>query len=541
MDDARDPHGPPDPAYPYAEEPAPTSPEGDPLTTADLGLGAPAEAHPLAEGQDPLRPATPPVGETHVAAGDHTVAEVEAASAVEAAFDATYGEAAATTRAPAEVTEAAASMEAVFEEARSQAASTVAEALSLSSEGSADASAALASAGAAASASATARVDQLPRAAEPPQPRPPAAAPPPPPPPARRERQGGGCLRDLGLLVLAALLGVGLTLGTLFALNGSLRWASPQETAALGNTVAALQGSLKVLDDRMAALQGDLLGAQRTLDGLSGDLQRMDVQIGTLQEATAPLPTLQERVAAALDQLAALEQSSAAFEEAMAETQQQLGTLADQVNQVSAAAQRADRFLIGMRDLLAQVFAPTTSAVVSPTAPITATATPTATLAPLSTTPVVTPTTPFTPTLQVTPTPTATVPLSPTLPLSPTVEATAAPETTPAPAATPTPTAVPSIRGVVFIDTNRNGRLDSGELGLAGVRIALRIPGQAELRVTETDLTGAYAFFDLPPGRYVVTETDPRGYGSTTPNALTVIVRAGETAVADFGDYPLGR
>ncbi|MCS6845356.1 MAG: hypothetical protein NZ528_13705, partial [Caldilineales bacterium] len=311
--------------------------------------------------------------------------------------------------------------------------------------------------------------------------------------------------------------------------------------AALRNIVAALQASLQIADDRMKTLQGDLAGARSTLDDLSGELQRLDVQVTALEDATSPLPALQERVATALDQIAALEESSAAVEEAVALTQQQVGTLADQVTQISASAQRADRFLTGMRDLLAQVFAPVTPTVAGPPAPITATLTPTATVAPLSTTPTVTPTATLTPTLEVTPTLTATAPLSPTVPLTPTVEATAAPEATPAPAGTPTPAAVPSIRGVVFIDTNRNGRLDAGELGLAGVRVALRVPGQAELRVTETDLTGAYAFYDLPPGRYVVTETDPRGYGSTTPNALTVIVRAGETAVADFGDYPLGR
>lgn len=533
MDDVRDPHGPSDPAYPYAEEPAP---EDVPLTTADLGLSA-SVATPLpAEGEDRIRLATLPVGETHAGEGDDTSAEVEAASAVEAAFDATYREAAAVpAEAMAEVAAAAASMEAVFEEARSQAAPAVAEALSLPSEAGAAPSATLASAGAGRAAGTAARVDQLPRAPEPSQPQPPAAAPP-APPPVRRERQGGGCLRDLGLLVLAALLGAGLTLGTLFALNGSLRWASPRETAALGNVAAALQASMQVMDERMTTLQGDLAGARGALNDLSGELQRVDVQVTALEEATAPLPALQERVAAALDQLAVLERSSAALEEAMAGTQQQLGTLADQVNQVSAAAQRADRFLTGMRDLLAQVLAPTTSAVVSPAAPITATVTPTATAAaPLSATPTLVPTVVLTPTVEATPTLTTTAPISPTSPLAPTAEA------TPLPAATPTPTAAPSIRGVVFVDANRNGRLDPGELGLAGVRIALRMPNQTELRVTETDLTGAYAFFDLPPGRYVVTETDPRGYGSTTPNAVTVIVRAGETAVADFGDYPLSR
>ena len=53
-----------------------------------------------------------------------------------------------------------------------------------------------------------------------------------------------------------------------------------------------------------------------------------------------------------------------------------------------------------------------------------------------------------------------------------------------------------------------------------------------------TDGRGNFKFDKLPPGIYVVVETDPSGYVSTSPNILTVVLRNNATASGiDFGDY----
>ena len=76
------------------------------------------------------------------------------------------------------------------------------------------------------------------------------------------------------------------------------------------------------------------------------------------------------------------------------------------------------------------------------------------------------------------------------------------------------------------------------EAGLANVRLTLYDRNRVELMRTVTDARGNFSFGDLPPGIYVVVETDPAGYVSTTANILTVVLRSSTPANGiDFGDY----
>ncbi len=90
------------------------------------------------------------------------------------------------------------------------------------------------------------------------------------------------------------------------------------------------------------------------------------------------------------------------------------------------------------------------------------------------------------------------------------------------------------IRGIVFNDINGDGDQDSGEGGLAGVLIRLNNGARY------TTNNHGYYLFRVDPGTYTVTEIDPSGYTSTTPNAETVTATKGAIAVADFGDRALG-
>ena len=125
-----------------------------------------------------------------------------------------------------------------------------------------------------------------------------------------------------------------------------------------------------------------------------------------------------------------------------------------------------------------------------------------------------------------TPTPTGTPNASPTAMATPTDTATPV----------PTPATAGSIQGLVWLDIVRNGVWQAGEPGLAGATVSLYRDG-ALVDDQTTPADGQYVFVALDPGEYVVVETDPPGHGSTTTNNRLVSVLAGESTVADFGDY----
>ncbi len=71
-----------------------------------------------------------------------------------------------------------------------------------------------------------------------------------------------------------------------------------------------------------------------------------------------------------------------------------------------------------------------------------------------------------------------------------------------------------AITGVVYGDWSGDGFYDPGEPGLANVQVCLT-PLSGPQVCTTTNAGGQYAFLNLPPGAYTVTETDPAGHLST--------------------------
>jgi uncharacterized repeat protein (TIGR01451 family) len=106
-----------------------------------------------------------------------------------------------------------------------------------------------------------------------------------------------------------------------------------------------------------------------------------------------------------------------------------------------------------------------------------------------------------------------------------------------------------SISGAVFIDRNfanaPDGTIDPATdtplLNNATTTITLcRVnPGNAVCPTSEiagtttTSPAGTYTFADVPPGNYFVVETQPAGYGSSSPNVVPV-TRVGTTPVANI-------
>ncbi len=101
----------------------------------------------------------------------------------------------------------------------------------------------------------------------------------------------------------------------------------------------------------------------------------------------------------------------------------------------------------------------------------------------------------------------------------------------------PVPVAYTSISGAVRIDPNTNGTRDTGENGtVAGVTITLRDGGGLVVVTTTTDVNGNYSFAGIPVGDYSVIETQPTGYGSSSPNTLSVTAPVGGLSGQDFFD-----
>ena len=100
---------------------------------------------------------------------------------------------------------------------------------------------------------------------------------------------------------------------------------------------------------------------------------------------------------------------------------------------------------------------------------------------------------------------------------------------------------VGTITGIVFNDANGSGVQNAGEQGLGGITVELiNATSGAVIRTTTTAADGTYVFSSVPPGSYIVRETDRSGYVSTTSNTVPVTLPSGGSASANFGDQQLG-
>lgn len=79
----------------------------------------------------------------------------------------------------------------------------------------------------------------------------------------------------------------------------------------------------------------------------------------------------------------------------------------------------------------------------------------------------------------------------------------------------PPPPPPSSLCGYVYVDCDNDGKKDSGEPGIKGVKVTLTgttTSGSSVSRVAYTDSNGAYCFNDLLAGTYTIKETQPSGY-----------------------------
>ncbi|MGB3510131.1 MAG: SdrD B-like domain-containing protein, partial [Microcoleaceae cyanobacterium] len=97
-----------------------------------------------------------------------------------------------------------------------------------------------------------------------------------------------------------------------------------------------------------------------------------------------------------------------------------------------------------------------------------------------------------------------------------------------------------SISGLKFNDTNTNGRLDPGELGLGNVTLYLDLNQNGFFEEGEpptiTGSNGQYSFQDLPPNTYIVREIIPPGFIQTTPDPVLNVSQGSNITNINIGN-----
>ncbi len=94
-----------------------------------------------------------------------------------------------------------------------------------------------------------------------------------------------------------------------------------------------------------------------------------------------------------------------------------------------------------------------------------------------------------------------------------------------------------SLSGTVFIDKGADGFLDPEDSGrIVGVTLTLRDSLNAIVATVQTDASGNYLFGDLIAGDYTIEQTQPNGYGSSSPNSLLLTIPVDGLTDVNFGE-----
>lgn len=331
--------------------------------------------------------------------------------------------------------------------------------------------------------------------AEPSSPPPLAAAPPPsapiPPPPSRPR----GCLRQSPILLLTAILGALIALAVIFTINGTLDFSRHEVIAALNSDIGATNTRL---DEEHAALQ-DISDIVQTN---AAQVEALAAQVQSLSQQTRAFTA---QIDARSSDMDAIRKDIDTLATQNIQLQEQVAAIDTEIARFQQMTARFDTFAQGLKNL-AETIQPHTA----PLAPTDAVA-PTAT---------VTPTAAVTPTATPTPLPdissqqidTDIVTGSYTLQIFP-----------PQPPIHLPPSGQSLIFGLIWDDLNRNGLPEANEIPLPNVHITLKDIHNKHLAETTTTADGHYIFPDLSPGAYIITETDPPGMTSITPNTVTAV------------------
>lgn len=376
-------------------------------------------------------------------------------------------------------------------------------------------------------------------------PSPPSPQPTPPPPPSR-SRPLARIIGPWLWWIVAALFGAIISLLVLQAVNGTLRFADSQavwiaqteisqarqEQVTLRDQIAGIaerltelqkhaqelsqmRQELGLVQGRMSAFSDETTQLTRDLDALRSQTEDLRARVETidanLQEAEAQLKVqlgeVNERIAEEGDRLdqaiAHVAQESETLRTNLTQVEDALSTLDAQVKEARKAAERSDRFLIGVRELALSVSPPPVAEPIS------------ATLEPLPPTPI--------------PTTTAR-------------EAIGAPRPLPTPVCVPCMVSTPvgrgdQLAGLVWLDANQDGAVQVGEVPLAGVEVVIA-NRLGQTRTLRTDAEGSFAVSPMARGTYTITLRAPNVFSPTTPARVRMTLPEDGDKRAEFGVIP---
>ena len=94
-----------------------------------------------------------------------------------------------------------------------------------------------------------------------------------------------------------------------------------------------------------------------------------------------------------------------------------------------------------------------------------------------------------------------------------------------------------AIGGEVYLDTNGDGTLESGEAGLGGWTVQLLNSSNAVIATATTSPGGNYSFTSLLPGTYTVQVVSQSEYVASSPASVTVTDDNGQSDTVNFGEF----
>lgn len=177
---------------------------------------------------------------------------------------------------------------------------------------------------------------------------------------AKAQPQQGRFWKDLLLVLLGALLGTGLTLLILYAVNGTLFYARQADAVALEVQTGHLQEQQETAFRRLAE-------AERRLE-------RMEEEVAHIPALRSELGELRKQAADLETAFGALKAAQSALEREQASLQSEVNTLVTQTDQLAERTEKAEarltslekahgrlvRFLTALKDLLQETLAPLT-------------------------------------------------------------------------------------------------------------------------------------------------------------------------------------
>ena len=399
---------------------------------------------------------------------------------------------------------------------------------------------------------------------------------------AKRKSCLTGCLHDVLLVLISALLGGALVLGALLFLNGTLDMKGHDSVVSLNSRAETLSDDLSMLNERVnsntgatEALGENLSDTSEQLDSvneqvqtgwslfqdLDNQVQTLDAQVqavnahvqtldGQVQDLDRRTQTLDIKITSVHEEVVVLNHEMAKLSLRSDSTEAEVAGINQQMAGINQSAERFDTFADGLRALADSLTRP--SAIV-PQADLSSTE------VDPSSTEVITSTEPVTVSITITTTETiaAAEPVTPTVslplvsnrvsadaanteedaPVSPSIDDN--PNLALFPPLIPIPDLSASqshIFGLVWDDLNGNDQPEEGEIPIPAATVILRDARGNVLVTTVTDSAGRYIFANIAPGVYIVEEMDPADVISISSNLVTVTAPVSGVIETNFAD-----